>query len=102
MQPDMVSKVKQHPKYRELLAKRTVFSWILTFIMCAIYYGFILLVAFRKDVLKTPIADNSIITVGIPLGVLVILSAFILTGIYTWRANGTFDELTREIKKDVQ
>jgi uncharacterized membrane protein (DUF485 family) len=102
MQPDMVSKVKNHPKYRELLAKRTIFSWILTLIMCTIYYGFILLVAFNKEFLKTPIADGSVITIGIPLGVIVILSAFLLTGIYTWRANGTFDDLTREIKKDVQ
>lgn len=102
MQPDMVSKVKNHPKYRELLAKRTAFSWVLSFIMCAIYYGFILLVAFDKEFLKKPIADGSVITIGIPLGIVVILIAFLLTGIYTWRANGTFDDLTKQIKKDVQ
>lgn len=102
MQAELVSKVKQHPKYKELVSKRATFSWILTVIMCFIYYGFILLVAFRKDLLKMPIEEGSVITIGIPLGVLVILSAFLLTGIYTLRANSQFDELTKQIKKDVQ
>jgi uncharacterized membrane protein (DUF485 family) len=41
---------------------------------------------------------GSVTTVGIPVGVGVIISAFVLTGIYVRRANGEFDELTRRIK----
>ena len=41
-------------------------------------------------------------TVGMPIGVGVILSAVLLTGIYVWRANGEFDRLTREIVEDDQ
>ena len=36
-------------------------------------------------------------TVGIPVGIGVIVSAFVLTGIYVARANTTFDDLTKEI-----
>ena len=36
-------------------------------------------------------------TVGIPIGVAVIVAAFVLTGIYVRRANAEFDTLTRQI-----
>ena len=39
--------------------------------------------------------------VGIVLGVVVIVSAFVLTGIYVQRANGRFDALTRDLQKEI-
>jgi uncharacterized membrane protein (DUF485 family) len=41
------------------------------------------------------------ISLGIVLGLVVIVSAFLLTGIYVRRANGSFDELTRDLQKDI-
>ncbi len=63
--------------------------------MLGIYFSFILLVAFAPGLLAIPIAEGSVITVGIPVGLLVIVSAFVLTGIYVHRANVRFDELNR-------
>jgi uncharacterized membrane protein (DUF485 family) len=40
---------------------------------------------------------GSSITLGLVLGIAVILSAIVLTGIYVWRANGEFDELSRQV-----
>ena len=40
------------------------------------------------------------VVVGIPVGVFTIVSAFILTGIYVYRANGEFDELNRQILEE--
>jgi len=45
------------------------------------------------------VSFNSITTVGNPIGVSIIVSAFILTGIYVHRANGEFDELNATIVK---
>ena len=67
--------------------------------MMAIYLTFTLTVAFGKDFLGTPIGD-SVITIGIPIGLLVILSAFALTGIYVGQANARFDRLTKQIIED--
>jgi uncharacterized membrane protein (DUF485 family) len=39
-------------------------------------------------------------TVGILIGILVILSAFGLTAFYVIRANGTYDALTRDIVRE--
>jgi uncharacterized membrane protein (DUF485 family) len=41
-------------------------------------------------------------TVGIPVGLLVIASAFVLTGIYVRRANSEFDPITRQIMEKVK
>ena len=102
MHQDSVEAIKKHPLYAELVAKRKRFAWILTIIMLAIYYGFILVIAFAKQVLAVPLAAGMTTTVGIPIGVLIILSAFVLTGIYVFRANGEFDRLTKAIKEDLQ
>jgi len=102
MQQDVIEKIKNNPKYRELVSKRTRFAWILSIIMLIVYYTFILIIAFDPQLLATKLSADSIITLGIPLGVLIIMIAFVLTGIYVWRANGEFDTLTQQIKEELK
>jgi uncharacterized membrane protein (DUF485 family) len=66
--------------------------------MLVVYFGFVLTIAFDPSILGTPLSEGSVTTVGIPVGVAVILIAFVLTGVYIRRANGEFDELTAKIK----
>lgn len=102
MQQDLVERIKKNPKYEELVSKRASFSWILSIVMLVIYYAFILVIAFSPKVLGTPISDTSVITIGIPIGIAIIVIAFILTGIYVVRANGEFDELSKQIKEEAK
>jgi uncharacterized membrane protein (DUF485 family) len=102
MTADSVERIKRHPLYAELVAKRKRFAWTLTILMLIIYYGFIMAIAFSPHSLAAPISAGSVTTVGIPVGVLIILSAFVLTGIYVFRANGEFDRLTKSIREDLQ
>lgn len=101
MDPQLLDKIKQNPKYIELVSKRSRLARLLTALMLIIYFGFVLLVAFAKPFLATPIGSG-VTTVGIPLGLLVIVSAFVLTGIYVRRANGEFDQLTKAIVDGVK
>jgi uncharacterized membrane protein (DUF485 family) len=98
---DMIQNVKNNPKYQELVTKRRRFSWTMAVIMLIIYYGFIMTIAFAPGVLGTTLSEGAVTTVGIPVGIGVILSAFILTGIYVVRANTQFDRLNREIKEEL-
>ena len=100
MQADMASRIRNNPDFIELEAKRGRFGWTLTIIMLVIYYGFILLVAFAKPVLAMQIGGG--ITLAFPIGLGVILSAIVLTGIYVLRANGEYDRLTRRIQDSVR
>lgn len=102
MNQDMIDKIKSNPKYAELVGKRTRFAWILSIVMLVIYYSFIMVIAFAPSSLATKISEGSVISVGLPVGIAIILSAFVLTGIYVFRANGEFDELTNQIKEDAQ
>jgi uncharacterized membrane protein (DUF485 family) len=91
--------IQRNPKYQELVRTRSSFGWTLTAIMLIIYFGFILLIAYEPKFLGTPIGSG-VMTIGIPIGVAVIVSAFVLVGIYVARANATYDNLTREIVEE--
>ena len=97
MTSDYVSRVKLDPQFQELVAKRSRFAWTLSAAMLAIYFGFIFLIAFAPELLGVPLAAGGVTTVGILLGLFVIVSAFVLTGIYVHRANSAFDDLTQQI-----
>jgi uncharacterized membrane protein (DUF485 family) len=102
MQKDIVEIVKNDPNYKELVAKRISFSVMLSIIMLVVYFGFILMIAYFPEVLGTPLSEGSVTTVGIPVGMGVIFFAFIITGIYTKRANSEFDDLNNKIKDKVK
>ena len=91
--------IEQNPKYQELIRRRTSLAAALSLTMLAIYLGFIMLVAYAPEFLATPLAGG-VTTIGIPIGLFVIISAFVLTGYYVNRANSTFDSLTREIVQE--
>lgn len=93
----IASRIQNHPKYHELVKKRDTLAWTLSAIVCLIYFGFILMVAFASDFLTQPFAAGSVIPVGMPIGVGVILASCLLTGVYVYRANQTFDPLIDEI-----
>ena len=93
--------IRREPLFQELVDKRTRFAWQLTAAMLVIYFGFIAVIAFAPKLLATPIG-GSVTTVGIPVGLLVIVSAFVLTGIYVRRANAKFDPITRQIMERVK
>jgi uncharacterized membrane protein (DUF485 family) len=98
MEVDLARRIASHPKYQELKAKRTAFGWWLSLAGMIAYYGFILLVAFDKPLLAQKLGTG-VTTVGMPLGVAVIVFTIIITWVYVRRANSEFDRLTEEIVK---
>ena len=94
--------IQNSPLFKELVSKRERFAWILSAIMLGLYAGFIFLIAYAPTVLGGKISPESSITWGILMGVGLILSAFVLTGIYVYRANGEFDDLNKAILKEAK
>lgn len=95
----LVAKIEANPKYHELRRKRNLFGWSLTALMVVVYYGYIALIAFNKPFLAQPIGAG-VISLGIPIGLGVIIFTIVITGIYVRRANGEYDRLTAEILKE--
>ena len=99
MEDDLVRKITANPKYQKLVATRTSYGWILTIIMLFVYYGYIAVIAFYKELLAVRLGEG-VMTTGIPVGLGVIAFTIIITGIYVRRANSEFDTLTAEIVKE--
>ena len=100
MEDDLAKRIASHPKYQELKATRSRFGWWLTAAMMVVYYGFILLVAFDKPLLASRIGSG-VMTLGMPIGLGVILFTVVITAIYVRRANSEFDKLSDDISKAV-
>ncbi len=100
MDAALVNKIASHPKYQELKSKRSTLGWWLTLAMMVVYYGFILLVAFNKPFLSSRLGEG-VMTVGMPIGLAVIVFTIVITGIYVRRANGEFDSLAEQLNKEV-
>jgi len=100
MSDNVVDRIRANPKYQELKRKRSSFGWWLTLLMMVVYYGYIALIAWNKPFLAQPLGAG-VTTLGVPIGMGVIVFTIIITGIYVRRANGEFDQMTREILEDV-
>ncbi len=102
MNKESVEKIKANPDYQKLIATRNSFAVKLSVLMLAVYFAFILLIAFNPAFLGTPLSSGSVTTIGIPVGMGIIIFAIILTGIYTKRANGEFDNLSNSVKNSLK
>ena len=67
----------------------------LTAAMLVVYFGFILLIAFAKPLMAVPVATG--LSLGMLLGALVIVAAWILTLIYIRWANTRYDAAVASI-----
>jgi len=85
------------PEFQALVAIKWFVSAILTVIMLGAYFGFILVLAFDKTLLSTIIADG--LSLGIPVGLFIIVLAWALTGVYVFWANNAYDNAVANIRK---
>ena len=101
MRDPVIERIQRNPKYQSLRGQRNRLGWILTALMLLVYYGYISLIAFDKEFLAKPIGAG-VTSLGIPIGMGVIIFSVVITGLYVRRANSEFDQLTQEILKDAQ
>lgn len=100
MDNSLAARIAVNPHYQRLKSTRSRFGWLLTLAMLVVYYGFIVLIAFDKQVLAARIGPG-VMTWGIPIGFGVIVFTILITGIYVRRANSEFDALSEKIKAEV-
>ena len=101
MDKALVEKIQSNPSYQKLVTERSSFAWKLTITILVVYYAFILLIAFSPETLGASLSGG-MATVGIPVGIGIIVFAFALTGIYVKRANSEFDDLLEDVKSEIE
>ena len=100
MKKQSANELRESPGFRALVARRWAVSISLTAAMFIAYFGFVLVLAFHKESLAVRIGEH--VTIGIPIGIGVILFAWVLTGIYVWWANGRYDRAVHELKSQLR
>ena len=99
---DVLDRITANPKFLEFVAMRSRYSIIMAIISASAYYGFILLVAFNKEFLATKLGPGMTTSIGVPIGVGVIVFTILLTWIYVRRANTEFDSINESLIKEAQ
>jgi uncharacterized membrane protein (DUF485 family) len=69
----------------------------LSVVMIATYFGFILLIAYDKELLARLLRPG--LSLGIVLGALVIVCSWLLTWLYVRWANGSYDERLNRLRR---
>lgn len=88
--------IRQLPEYAELTRARKKIVWPLSLVVIVAYFALILTIAFYPASLSTPVA-NGVTSVGIALGLGIIIFCMVITGIYVAYANRVIEPLTRAI-----
>ncbi len=84
-------------EFKHLVSRRWRVSGLLTAALFVLYYGFILLVATNRALLATRVGQAT--TLGILLGVTVLVGAWLLTAIYVVWANREFDPEVQRLRE---
>ena len=82
---------------RALARARWKVAILLTAIMIAMYFGFIALIAFNKPLLATRITPG--LSLGIVIGVCVIVVSWLLTWVYVYWANAHYDARVEALRR---
>ena len=101
MSTQVHDRIRANPKFQELAKTRNAYAILMTILVMVAYYGFILLVAFDKSLLASKLSAG-VTSVGIPIGVGVILFTIVVTWIYVRRANSEFDAKSAAIIAEAQ
>lgn len=102
MDDAQVKRVLENPKFQQMVSSKAKLSWSLTVLMLIVYVGFMLLVGYNKEFLTQTIGSEGVTTIGIPLGLGIILLSFVLCGVYSYIANNKLDKLNAEAMKEVE
>ncbi|WP_298395022.1 DUF485 domain-containing protein [Sphingobium sp.] len=95
----LVAAVAADPRYIALVARRARLGWWLSAIIFGAFVAYLLLIAFDKALLGAPIGTG-VTSIGIPIGLGLILLAIFLTGLYVAHANRHHDAQMAAILKD--
>ncbi len=94
-----IAAVAADPRYVALVGRRSRLGWWLSTIIFSAFVGYLLLIAFDKAALGASLAGG-VTSVGIPVGIGLILLAIALTGLYVGHANRHHDAQMAAILED--
>ncbi len=102
MSSEMYLKMRQNPKFQELVKRRGRYAASLSAVVLVAFFGYILTVAFSPKTLALRLVEGGTLTVGIVAELSMFIGFWVLVALYVRRANTEFDALTAEIIAEAQ
>ena len=99
---ETVERIVANPKFQQLVRTRSRISWSMFGIVTSLYYLLMGTVAFNPEALRALVSEDSVVTIGWPLGAAVIVVSWLLTGLYVRRANNELEDLNEAVLKDLK
>lgn len=100
MKSTAADRVLANPKFHHLVSTRNRYALVMTLLVMIIYFGYILLVAFDKPFLAQKLGAGWVTSLGIPLGLGVIVLTILITAFYVHVANTRFDAMADEVLRE--
>ena len=72
-QENIQVKIRNNPKFTEMVGKRTRFAIILSLVVLVPYYSYMLLVSLQPQLFAAKISEGSVITIGWPIAALIVV-----------------------------
>jgi uncharacterized membrane protein (DUF485 family) len=94
------AEVVASPEFKALVKRRWSVSMVMLALLFVCYYGYILLVAGNKEFVSQKVGEST--TLAIPIGVGVIVFAWLLTAIYVAWANRSYDPEVERLKSELR
>ena len=101
MENNIAQQVLNNPKFQKMAKTKRMYCWSFSILMFVIYVIYILYIGASPESFGTPVAEGKTTTIGIYIGLFVILFAISITGIYVRQANGPLEEITQEVVREV-
>lgn len=101
MEQDITQKVLNNPKFQKMARTKRIYCWSFSILMFVIYVVYISYIGIDPAAFGVPVAEGKTTTVGIYIGLFVILFAIAITGIYVRQANGPLELITQEVIQEV-
>jgi uncharacterized membrane protein (DUF485 family) len=100
MKNTAAERVLANPKFHRLVRARNRYALVMTLLVVIIYFGYILLVAFNKPFLAQKLGAGWVTSLGIPLGLGVIVLTILITAFYVYTANTRFDVMAAKLLEE--
>ena len=94
----MQNNINKEKKYNKFIFLNKLIAFLFSTIILIIYFAFILIIGFKPNILGI-FFNDSYITVGIVIGLSIIIFSILLTFVYTLIANKYLDKLREEVNK---
>ncbi|WP_104743501.1 DUF485 domain-containing protein [Helicobacter cinaedi] len=93
--------VKALARFGDFVSKRNKISLVLSFVIFACYYTFVVSVGLVPEILGYRLGPSSV-TLGILIGISIIVLSIIATGVYTFLANTYLDKEQENILQQLE